>query len=550
MKSQDQGKYNNWLPLFSHKYKPFLSALLILASATLIVYAVSLSNGFVLDDDVIIVKNPATLHLGNIRDVLFAPDVIKPYYRPLNRASYLLDYQLFGMNPLWFHAVNIIIHLLNAALLYLVGRRLLSDRSAALIAALLFAVHPVNAEAVNFIATRNTLLALFFSLASLLAFLKAKESGKRWPVLSALLFFCGLLSKETSLMLIAVIALCTLFPLSATIKEKWWNRLVSLLPYLLATIVYFAMRAYSLQGLVGTSIPAAGLFNRLAMNYHIIPQYVGLLLFPIDLTLFHTVPTGGLFTPPWHLPVWVVLLVSAWLIVRRRNRAALFGLTWCAVNYLPISNIVPIPSDPITERYLYLPAAGLFIVLGALLARLLSVEKAKRAVWTATMIIVIAFAAMTVQRNRDWKDDFTLFSSGVRNNPASAEAHYSLGTALRDRGDLAAARKEWETALKLDPSNSDALIQMGTFSAMQGDLQKAEQYYNAALHSPPGKVDPGKAMAHYNLGKIYEKQQQPAQALLHYELFLKKVTLDYNEFKPDAEQRVTRLRAALHSNAR
>jgi tetratricopeptide (TPR) repeat protein len=115
---------------------------------------------------------------------------------------------------------------------------------------------------------------------------------------------------------------------------------------------------------------------------------------------------------------------------------------------------------------------------------------------------------------------------------------------MRDRGELAQAKQEWEITLKLDPANSDALIQLGTSSALRNDLQEAEQYYEAALRSPPGKVDPGKAMAHYNLGKIYEKMQKPEQALQHYELFLKNATLDYNEFKPDAQQRVTRLRSA------
>jgi tetratricopeptide (TPR) repeat protein len=439
---------------------------------------------------------------------------------------------------------------LNAVLLFLIGCRLLSDSGAALIAALLFAVHPVNAEAVNFISTRNTLLALFFCLASLLAYLKDKEKGKRWPILSALLFFCALLSKETGLMLIAVIAFCTQFPLTGKSGGKWRDRLLSLLPYVLATGVYLVMRTYSLQGVVGTGIPKEGLFSRLAMNYHIVPQYLGLLLFPADLTLFHSVPKGGLFTPPWHFPVWLALVAAVWLIVRWRNRVALFGLAWFVINYLPISNIVPIPSDPITERFLYMPAIGLFLVVGALLERLLAIEKAKKAVWVTSVLIVIVFSALTVRRNLEWKDDYTLFSSGVRTNPASAEAHYHLGTALRDRGELEAANREWETSLKLDPYNSDALIQLGTYSAMRGDLHGAEQYYHAALQSPPGKVDPGKAMAHYNLGKIYEKQRKPAQALLQYELFLKNVTLDYNEFKPDAERRVLELNAALRSDTR
>lgn len=523
-------------------------AFLILTTATLLVYSVSFFNGFVMDDEVIIVNNPQTLSLRNIPEVLLAPDLIKPYYRPLNRATYLFDYQLAGMNPAWYHGVNIIIHLGNVLLLYLVCRRFLPDRKAALLTAMLFAVHPLNSESVNFISARNTLLALFFSLAALLAFVNTREKGLRWPLLSALFFFCGLLSKETGFMLIAVISLYCMIPLPGQEDGRWpWReRLFTLVPFLFATLVYFVMRAYSLQGILGTTTPAdENLLSRLAQNYHIIPQYLGLLLFPADLTLFHSVPKGGLFTPFWHFAAWLALLATVSLIVRFRNRTALFGLAWFIINYAPISNIVPIPSDLITERYLYLPAAGLFIVIGVFLSWLFTRQTNRRLLWGGMTIIILASAVVTVQRNLDWKNNLSLFSSGARNDPMSPGAHYNLGTAYRENGDLASARKEWETTLAIDPVHAEALAQMGTLAAIQGDLQKAEQYYIAALKAPPGATDPNKSMAHYNMGKIYEKWGQPLRALQHYEQFLKGVSLSYLEYKPEVEQRITRLRSSL-----
>jgi protein O-mannosyl-transferase len=522
-----------WLPL------------LALATLTLGVYGVSLFNGFVLDDEVIIVKNPLTPGLSNLRTVLFSPDVIKPYYRPLNRATYLADYWIFGMNPMGFHAVNIFIHLLNVLLLYAIGRRVLQGHGAALLAALLFAVHPVNSEAVNFISARNTLLSLFFSLASFLAFMQAKEKGVRWLIFSGLLFFCGLLSKETSLVLIGLIALCILFPLSGAVSEKRRTDLVSLLPYVAAVAVYFGMRIYSLQGMMGISIPDVGLFSRLARNYYIIPQYLRLLVFPADLTVCHSIPDGDLFSPPWFLPVWVALIAVIGLIIGSRNKAALFGLAWCSLNYLPIANIVPIPSESMTERFLYLPAVGVFLLAGAGVARLYAPTKTKPIVLTAVAAIFLSLAAITVSRNLDWRDDYALFTSAVRNNPASSPARYNLGTVLRERGDLSAARQEWETALKLDPGNSDALIQMGTFEAIQGNLHRAEHFYTSALASPPGRADPEKSMAHYNLGKIYEKWQMPQRAMQQYEIFIKVADLYYTEYISDAKQRLARLHGAM-----
>jgi len=524
------------------------TALLVLAAATLAVYAVTLFNGFVLDDEVIIVKNPQTLSLKSIPEVLFAPDVIKPYYRPLNRATYLFDYQLAGMNPLWYHAVNILIHLGNALLFYLVCCRLLADRTAALAAALLFALHPANAEAVNFISARNTLMAAFFSLASLLAYMQAREKGLRWPLLSALLFFCGLLSKETAFMLIAVVALAVAVPImpkADSSREPWLSRLCNLLPFLLATAIYLAMRVYSLQGVLPLQQADMGLIPRLAQNLTIIPQYLGLLLVPTDLTVFHSAkPGNGLMAFPGAVPAaWLAILTALWFLVRSGNRAALFGLAWCIINYAPISNIVPIPSDSITERFLYLPGIGFFIVLGALLSWINARQEWRKPLWAGIALIIIAFGTLTVQRNLDWKDDLTLFASGVKNNPASAEARFNLGTALRDVGNLQAAKHEWEQALSVDPTHAESLTQLGTLAAVQGDLQKAEWYYRAALRSPQVRPGPGKSMALYNLGKIYEKRQQPQQALQYYDQFLRQVTSDYEEFKTDAEQRVKRLRS-------
>jgi hypothetical protein len=516
--------------------------LLILTFVTLAVYSATFFNGFVMDDEVIIVNNPQTLSLANVPEVLLAPDLIKPYYRPLNRATYLFDYQVAGMNPLWYHGVNILIHLGNVILLYLISVRLMRNRYAALVAALLFAVHPVNCEAVNFISARNTLMALFFSLASLIAYMNAREKRTKIPLGSAMLFFCGLMSKETAFMMLAVFFLAVFVPLEEEEERlDWKGRFLVLSPYVLVTMVYFAMRAYSLQGIVGTSVLADGLLGRIALNYHIIPQYLGLLLFPADLTLFHKVPHGGLLNPPWYLPVILGLLAVVWIAVKSRNRTALFGLTWLVINYAPISNIVPIPSDQITERYLYMPEIGFFLGMGALFSWLHSREKCRRALLAGSAVVALAFAAVTMQRNLDWRNNLSLFSSGVRNDPDSPGAHYNLGTAYMENGRLDKARSEWERTLSLDPVFSDALTQMGTFAAVQGDLLLAERYYLSALQAPLGKTDPDKSMAHFNLGKIYEKWNRPQLALGHYRRFLETVPITYLEYKPEAEKRIAML---------
>jgi protein O-mannosyl-transferase len=517
--------------------------LLILTFVTLAVYSVTFFNGFVMDDEVIIVNNPQTLSLANVPEVLLAPDLIKPYYRPLNRASYLFDFQVAGMNPAWYHGINIFIHLGNVILLYLVAMRFLRNSYGALAAALLFAVHPVNSEAVNFISARNTLLALFFSLASLLVWMNSREKRAVIPVGSPFLFFCGLLCKETAFMMIAVFFLAAFIPLQEGEERlSWKGRALELLPYLVMTAIYFSMRAYSLQGIVGTPVPAEGLLSRLVINYRIIPQYMGLLLFPADLTLFHKVPPGGLFSPPWYLPAMIGFLAILWIVVKSRSRAAIFGLAWLVINYVPISNIVPIPSEQLQERYLYMPAVGFFLWTGALFTWIYDNGRFRRALWAGAVVAVAALAVVAVQRNLDWRNNLSLFSSGVRNDPDSPAAHYNLGTAYMETGQLEKARRQWEMTLSIDPQYADALTQMGTFAAVRGDLRLAERYYLSALQAPPGETDPDKSMAHFNLGKIYEKWHQPQEALLHYSRFLETVPITYLEYKGEAEKRIALLK--------
>ncbi|MBU5637911.1 tetratricopeptide repeat protein [Geomonas sp. Red69] len=526
--------------------RKILISIAILAVVTLLVYGNSFNNGFLMDDEEIIVNNPQTLSLSKIPDVFFAPDMVKPYYRPLNRASYLLDFQVAGMEPVWYHGVNIFIHLGNAVLLFLLLRLLLRDHLAALAAALLFAVHPANAEAVNFVSARNTLMALFFALASFLSYIQGRAQGKKLLWFSSLLYFCSLLSKETGLMMSAVFFIATFIRLQESECTLGWRERITLLaPYGALTLVYFAMRTYSLQGIVGTPFHAEGLFSRVAINYHIIPQYITLLLFPADLTFFHKVPQGGLFSPWWYLPVLLLLLAVIVRIFRRGNRIAIFAFGWMVINYIPISNIVPIPSDPITERFLYMPAVGFFVWVGLLWGAMNTSERARRWLIPATASVIVAFSVLTFQRNLDWKNNLSLFSSGVRNDPASYGAHYNLGTAYLENGDTTSARREWETTLRLNPQHAEAMVQMGTLAAMRGDLGTAERYYVAALAAPPGETDPDKAMAHLNLGKICEKRGQLREALQHYQHFLRTVPLTYLEYKGEVEKKVKSLMSTV-----
>ncbi len=512
------------------------AALLFLALLTLAVYGNSIVNGFVWDDEFIIVNDPAVRDLSGATALMLSPDVVKPYYRPLNRASYLLDYQLFGMRPAGFHAVNVLIHLLNVLLLYLLGLRFFRTAAPAVLAAALFAVHPINAEAVNFLSARNTLLSLFFVLSSVLVFHEGlmRESWGRL-VVSGMLWFMGLLSKEPAVLAIVVMA-AMVFTLPR--REKLPKmKIAVLLPHLAFAGAYAILRVLAVGGAVGSSGILPGLFGRLAGNLVVIPQYLWLVLFPSTLNIMHSLSAPAIGDMLWLIPAWGVIVIAVWLLLRSGSVPVRIGLFWFALNYLPISNIIPIPSTPMAERYLYLPAIGLWVIVadrGYALYRKLHNSKMLAAI---AAIVLVLLGGVTANRNRDWKDDIALFGSVVRTDPGSSVGHFNLGNSLRDAGDLEGAEREWLEALRLDPANSGAMTQLGSFAAVKGDLVKAEHWFKAALD-----VDPANAMARFNLALVLEKTGRPEEAAAQYDHFLKNVPLEYREYIPRAEENRVRLR--------
>jgi len=487
-----------------------LPAALVVAAAVA-AHAAALPNRFVWDDEPIVVEDPATKDLGQLPTVLLSPDEVKPYYRPLNRASYLVDYQLFGMSPGGFHLVNLLVHAAGALALYALGLALFARRGPALAAALLLAVHPIHSESVAFVSARNNLFALAFSLVALLLFVHAarrRSMPLAWG--SGLAFFLALASKEQGLMVLAVIVALLVLRSTRSLlggAPRW----TVLVPHGVALALYAGLRTAALGGPGGGGAATiwTGLGGRLAQNLYVLPTYLGLSLFPSGLTVFHELPARGWSL--WWVPLaWVAILGALALLLRRPSPVATLGLLWLGLQLLTVANIVPIPSASMAERFFHLPAIGLWIVLADVGARLAAGVPA-RWVTAATASALVALGVRSAVRDRDWRDDVALFESAVAVDPRSPSATFNLGVALKDAGDLDGAARAWRATLALAPDDPGAHAQLGTLAAVQGDLAAAEAHYRAALH-----VDPALQEALFNLGRICERTGRTAEAVVHY----------------------------------
>ena len=497
-------------------------AVLFLVAATLATYGNSLGADFVWDDVPIVVESALGTSPPGLAEVLLSPDEVKPYYRPLSRASYLVDARIWGRRPWAFHGVNLALHAANVVALFFLVRLLFRDRRLALGAALLLAVHPLNAETVDFVSARNNLFALLFlqgAIGLLASGLAERSRATIWA--SGLSWFLALSSKESAAAgaaLLAAYAALPILPTSAAPR----HRALALLPHALFLGAYLSLRAIALEGLVGTPLQLGSVAETLRLNYHAMPRYLELVLFPARLNVFHELPAGGVMASPWLLVAWAASAAGVVLLVRQRSLPSLAGLAWFAVNYLPAANLVPIPSAAMAERFLYLPAVGLWLIAADQAIRLW--ERGGRKRWVAALmaLAVVGLASRTVRRNADWRDDVALFESSLAVNPRSVIASFNLGSALRDRGDLAGAEGAWRRALEIDPGEAGSTIQLGTLAAVRGDMGEAERLYRSAQER-----EPGNALLQLNLARLLERTSRPREALVHYDRFLELATKDH-----------------------
>lgn len=532
------------MKFFSNQAEYALSdrgAMLLLGLALFLAYAPALLNGFVWDDTQIIVNNMVNRDWANLSKVLLGPDVVftddvASYYRPLNRLLYAIEYHLYGLNPFGYHLLSLLLHLGNVILLFSFGKKVFPSGTAAFVAALIFAVHPANAEAVNFISGRNNLSATFFILGTLLLFHIGRErKNTTLTLMSILSFLCGLLCKEIALMLLPLLFFYP-FHTEGAKKLNFQERFMYLYPFMIAALLYLLLRYAALSQIVTQPGTGSGLWQRLAMNLYIVPVYASLIFIPFGYKVHYSLPTGIWQYLAWIIPFWCALAYCCYLLLRNGSKITTFALLWLFWNYLPISNIIEIPSNAMAERYIYFQFIGVWLLVGAAVGHLVARGLTIKKLFSLAAGVALLLALISALRSLEWKNDLTLFSALVAKDPESAYGHYNLGGWYREHNDLLKARYHWEQTVALQPRNTKALSQLGSVAYVEKRLTDAERLYRQALDA-----DNSNAEAHFNLAMILEGDGRFAEALLHYQLFLRRVPAEYSGLVPEVTARVTRL---------
>jgi tetratricopeptide (TPR) repeat protein len=454
-----------------------------------VLYLPNVGNEFTFDDGVIVARNPAVQEWGQWKLVFFSdywPGGESALYRPLTILSFAVQRAIHGSEPGGFHLVNVILHALVSVLVLLIAWEVAGSGWAALLAAALFAVHPVHTEVVSSVVGRAELLSSLLALWTFwICLCQRRDKPIRSGIVAgvSLLFFLALCAKEN---VIVLPVLLLLWELSRRTGQPARARLQSLLRsrflggLIVAAAAFLLLRMTALGSLYASLNPnppfvenplahapaATRALNAVANQAYGLRLHV----FPHPLLAdysYLTLPMrSSWLTPGFLIMAGIIsLILAVWVIRMKGVENLAFTSSWYVVAILPAGNIVFAVGTIFGERLFYFPSVG-FCLCAAVLWQMAAhrvapgwtvpESRAGRAVLGAVLAVLLALSVATWLRNPAWKNDLALFRDAVAKAPLNAKARLWLGDALVRSGNLAASVAEYQRALEIYPEYAAA----------------------------------------------------------------------------------------------
>lgn len=543
-----------------------------------IAYLPAFDGDFIFDDHILIERNPSIQNLKNIPLFFTSKNARIPkdftgslqddIYRPLQCVSYAVSYALWGVNADMFRAENIILHISNGLLVYFMLLLVFRRKLISFFAALLFLVHPIQVEAVTYLAGRADVLSFFFYLLSFVLCLKNLDPASRHKSLlkaiSLVSFAISLLAKEMAATLPLIITLY-LFLSDSRSRKPSWKALIRIPgPYFLVLAAFMLLRTLSLGRIAQTSSLAP--YAVFQIMTKVFAKYIQLIFFPVNLSYFHKVVVsdatgiwGGIFS---YLTIAIFIAICVWAL--KKNRLIAFFILAYVVALLPVSNIIPLKSF-IQERFLYFPSVFIFAfsssALIALYDKFIMLDKPfyGKSIVGLFILTVFLFSGASFRRNLDWKNEETLVQREILLNPGNGALYFDMGYICKEekrfeeswkylmkalendmspihrtmtystlghicmaRKDLNAAKEFYLLSLETTPDYVNALNALGDIAFKENDYRTALYYFKKAVD-----LHPGSALYNSNLGSTFATLGDMRNALKHW-----KMSLEINPDQP------------------
>lgn len=465
-----------------------------------------------------LVQSPGLDSAGLFFAEVFEPSTVRGYYQPLTMVSLMLDAAMGGSaeNLRPFHRMNLALHVVNTLLLFVLMLQLFGRPWAAGLAAALFGVHPLTVEPVAWVSERKTLLAAMFALAGLVCYVRyTRMSGRAAYAGVVVAYVLALLSKPTSLPLPVIMLLLDGWPLRRTGRRI----VIEKLPLFAIAAVSAFVTYQSQANTFGVMLPGSDAWIEIPLRFcHNIAFYLLKIIRPVDLSPHYPVPAPmGLSQPMVLAGVVVTLLLAvAVALSLRRTRALACGLAIFVVGLLPTMQFVGFSGVIASDKFVYLPAVGMVMLvawgLAGCIGALGASGRHSAAMIVIPMLLFIALETIVTRRQLDyWRDTRSLFAHMLTIAPTSDLVHLGLGIALVREGSPGEAEAHLRTAVMLEPLRADSHVALGNLLAAENRHDEAIAAYWEAT-----RIDPGRAATHLNLGAALAALGRTEEAVAAY----------------------------------
>lgn len=494
---------------------------------TWIVFSQTLNHPFVeYDDPDYVYENPqitAGLTIDGLVRAFSTPQIRN--WHPLTTISHMLDCQLFGLNPVGHHFSSILFHTLAVLMLFAVMRAMTGALWRSAFVAAVFAIHPLRAESVAWVAERKDVLSALFFMLTLGAYVQyARQPSARRYLLIVLFFALGLMAKPMLVTLPLLLFLLDYWPLGRNpdTTARWWKSVIEKTPLLVLSLVA-AIATLVAQGTTVSYSEKLPLGWRLGNGLLSYVVYIREMVWPARLAVFYPQTAD-------HLSAWEVGLAALFLgaitvmafVWRKTHPYFAVGWLWYLIALLPVIGFIQVGLQGRADRYTYLPQIGLYIALTWVLAAWSAHSNTRRVMLGAAAALVVAGLVWQARIQASyWRSTETLWQHALDVTTDNDVAHYNVAAFLLRRGQVDDAISHYEKALNVRPHEGEthyhlsrALLHASLANALakRGRLDEALDHYRKAVELRDDFAD-----AHSNLASLLAKKGETAEAIAHYE---------------------------------
>ncbi|MBX2906409.1 MAG: tetratricopeptide repeat protein [Taibaiella sp.] len=483
--------------------------LLLLVIAALYRHVLDFAITFI-DDDMYILRNPYLRDFSLKGLSAIFSSFYEYNYHPVTTTVWLTLYKIWGLDPMPYHAANLLFHLLNTWLVFRLATALARNGYVGFVVAALFGLHPLHVESVAWISELKGVLCATFYFASLIWYVRYVDGGyKRKHLVVAFLLFLGALFSKSAAVTLPLVALTIDYYRARKLSQA----LIEKLPFFALSVLFgvLAIMSQRAGGAISDIASGYNLLNRVLIFLSGPGFYFVKAIVPYPLSAIHYFPNEVNGMLPWYFYVYPLALAGVALLVyrsRQYKKEVVFGLLFFFGVLSVMLQVVPVGAAWATERYSYVSYFGLFYLCAIWVVR--RRREIRQRLLVTVLGVLAAFSFISANRLETWQNTDTIFADLVEKNSANKNnflVYYHWGDYCQVRGDMQGAITHYDEAIRINPSFTKAYLRRGEVLDAFGNFDAALSDYNKVL-----QADRANAMAWNNKGWVYFEQGKQAEA--------------------------------------